>query len=382
MQIKHLNSVLFLKIIFVFSVKVLFGQNATVYFKTNDYSLDKKSIQVIDSLIKIKDIEKIILKGHCDNLGNHTLNDELSINRVNTVKAQFILGGINNELIETKALGKRIPLNKNINENERALNRCVEIEFTFKTKVNDKETVLKKLQTTNELEIIISGIILNENNKPIIAEITLNDKNGNEIKSIKSNKDGKYNFKTNLKQNEDYALTYYNDSSFISSKIINISNPRLPYKNLKTILLKLKEGNKYILENLNFEGDTSQLVSVSISPLNDLYKLMNKNKSLIIKIEGHVNYPNSWPNPKFEKRVSDKYVPAGMNSYEFNQWLSDERAKMVYNFLVEKGINANRMTTVGYGAKKMLYPDAITEYEMEKNRRVEINIISYKRKNY
>jgi outer membrane protein OmpA-like peptidoglycan-associated protein len=382
MQIKHLNSVLFLKIIFVFSVKVLFGQNATVYFKTNDYSLDKKSIQVIDSLIKIKDIEKIILKGHCDNLGNHTLNDELSINRVNTVKAQFILGGINNELIETKALGKRIPLNKNINENERALNRCVEIEFTFKTKVNDKETVLKKLQTTNELEIIISGIILNENNKPIIAEITLNDKNGNEIKSIKSNKDGKYNFKTNLKQNEDYALTYYNDSSFISSKIINISNPRLPYKNLKTILLKLKEGNKYILENLNFEGDTSQLVSVSISPLNDLYKLMNKNKSLIIKIEGHVNYPNSWPNPKFEKRVSDKYVPAGMNSYEFNQWLSDERAKMVYNFLVEKGINANRMTTVGYGAKKMLYPDAITEYEMAKNRRVEINIISYKRKNY
>ncbi len=228
MQIKYLNSVLFLKIIFVFSVKVLFSQNATVYFKTNDYSLDKKSIQVIDSLIKIKDFEKIILKGHCDNLGNHTLNDELSTNRVNTVKTQLILGGINNEVIETKALGKRIPLNKNLNENDRALNRCVEIEFKFKTKINESETILTKLPATDEVEIIINGIISNENKKPLIAEISLNDKNGNEIKTATSSKDGKYTFKTILKKNEDYALTYYNDSSFISSKLINISNSRLP----------------------------------------------------------------------------------------------------------------------------------------------------------
>ena len=183
-----------------------------------------------------------------------------------------------------------------------------------------------------------------------------------------------------MKKKDDYSLTYYNDSSFISSKTINASNPRKPYKNLKTILPKLKEGNKYVLENLNFEGDTSQLVAASLSSLEALYKLMKKNKSLVIQIEGHVNYPNSWPNPKWHDHKSQRYVPPGMNAYEFNQWLSDERAKMVYNYLIEKGIKAKRMTTIGYGATKMLYPDAYTESEMAENRRVEINVISYKRK--
>jgi hypothetical protein len=34
------------------------------------------------------------------------------------------------------------------------------------------------------------------------------------------------------------------------------------------------------------------------------------------------------------------------------------------------------MTTLGLGATKMLYPNAVSELEQMKNRRVEINIIS------
>jgi outer membrane protein OmpA-like peptidoglycan-associated protein len=67
-----------------------------------------------------------------------------------------------------------------------------------------------------------------------------------------------------------------------------------------------------------------------------------------------------------------------MNAYEFNQWLSDERAKMVYNYLISKGIKAKRLSTIGFGATKMVNPDAYTESDMAENRRVEINVISLK----
>lgn len=378
MTTRHRNSIL--TITFVLFALVGLCQNSSVYFKTNDYSLDNKAKRIIDSLSKVQGIESIILQGHCDSIGSHDFNDALSEKRVNAVKAYFISAGFKEELIAVKALGKRIAINKNASENERALNRRVDIELILKAPVDTIKPVTTKTIQPWEAEVIISGTVFNTEKQPLIAEISLNDKNGNEIQTTTSDKDGKYKLKAVLNKKDDYTLTYYNDSSFVASKIINVSNQRKPYKNLKTILPKLKQGDKYILENLNFEGDTSQLIPASVSSLEALYKLMKKNKSLVIQIEGHVNYPVYAPNPKRHVHKSQRYVPPGMNSYEFNQWLSEERAKMVYNYLVGKGIKAKRITTIGYGASKMLYPNATTEAEMAQNRRVEINVISYKGK--
>lgn len=353
-------------------------QTTSVYFKTNDYSLDIKAKQIIDSLSKINEIQKIYLQGHCDSIGSNDFNDALSAKRVNTVKIHFIFNGLADEIIEIKALGKRVSINKNADENERALNRRVDIELVLKASADTIKTATTNTIQVDEVEVVISGIVLNDKKQPLISEVYLNDKNGNEIQTTSSGKDGKYKLKAILKKKDDYTLTYYNDSSFVSSKKINVSNARLPYKNLKTILPKLKDGDKYVLENLNFEGDTSQLIAASLASLEALYKLMKKNRKLTIRIEGHVNYPNSWPNPKLYKHKSTRYVPPRMNAYEFNQWLSEERAKMVYNYLIAKGIKAKRLSTIGYGATKMVNPNAYTESEMAENRRVEIYVTSLK----
>jgi len=378
----HRNSIFVLTTIFALFALQGLCQKTSVYFKTNDYTLDIKATRLIDSLVKIGDIEKIYLQGHCDSIGNNEYNDVLSAKRVNSVKTHFISNGLDEQIIKIKALGKRVSINKNANENERALNRRVDIEIVVKPKVaitkqDSANALLNKV--TDEVEVTINGVVLDENNKPLIAEITLSNKDGKDIDSTKSGKDGKYKFKARLKKKEDYILTYYNDSSFISSKVINVSTQRKPYKNLKTVLPKLKDGNKYILENFNFESDTSQLNAASLPSLEMLYKLMKKNRSLVISIEGHVNYPRHYPNPQ-KPATPRHYCPPGMNYLEFNQWLSEERAKMVYNYLIEKGIKAKRMSSIGFGAKKMLYPDARSESEMAQNRRVEINVISFKGK--
>jgi outer membrane protein OmpA-like peptidoglycan-associated protein len=69
----------------------------------------------------------------------------------------------------------------------------------------------------------------------------------------------------------------------------------------------------------------------------------------------------------------DKFVVAGhtdaKGSVEYNKQLSLRRAEAVKKFLVTKGMDAGRLTTVGYGSEKLLAPD---RPEDPSNRRVEI----------
>jgi len=358
-------------------------EKLSVYFKSGKYDLDNVSKTKIDSLVNNQSIQHITLQGHCDYEGNDEYNDALSSKRVNEVKNYLLSKNITESSIEIKALGKRKLLNSSKNETEKALNRRVEIEFTITpTVIVVKDTVIipavKVLPT--QKEVVINGIVVDETNKPLIAEITLSDKTGNEIATTTSDANGKYQVKTVLNKKEDYSLTYYNDGSFIASRKINLSQPKFPFRNLKTILPQLKGGTKYILENLNFFGDTSQLIAASLPSLQALYKLMKKNKTLVIRIEGHVNYPNSRPNPKKRSDyLSTRYWPPEFKTRaEVNQWLSEERAKMVMNYLIEKGIDPKRVSSIGFSNSQMLFPNAVSESQGAQNRRVEINVISYK----
>jgi outer membrane protein OmpA-like peptidoglycan-associated protein len=74
---------------------------------------------------------------------------------------------------------------------------------------------------------------------------------------------------------------------------------------------------------------------------------------------------------------SNRFVVAGhtdaKGSPEYNKQLSLRRAETVKRFLVEKGIDPSRLTTVGYGSTKLLSPDHPDD---PSNRRVEIRAIA------
>jgi len=54
--------------------------------------------------------------------------------------------------------------------------------------------------------------------------------------------------------------------------------------------------------------------------------------------------------------------------------LSEKRALSVYNYLIEKGIEKNRLVPIGYGQAKPLADNA-TDEGRQKNRRIEFQII-------
>jgi outer membrane protein OmpA-like peptidoglycan-associated protein len=109
-------------------------KNFTVYFDFNKYDLTPQAQSQLDSfmLAEKTTLSKMIIQlyGHCDAIGSATYNDKLSKQRVATVKKYLKKNGLDEQNIGDEiGYGKRQPLNENNTDEERQLNRRVEIRF-------------------------------------------------------------------------------------------------------------------------------------------------------------------------------------------------------------------------------------------------------------
>lgn len=211
-------------------------------------------------------------------------------------------------------------------------------------------------------EVNIAGQVVNDEGKPLVAEVTLYDNKGLEVNKTNSDAKGDYKMEAVLTENTDYSLSFTADNSFVGAEIINTKNLKDStnnFVNIKTVLPQLKKGKKYKVGNLNFYGDSPKLLPRSTPSLISLYHLMRKNKDMKIQIEGHINGGE---------------LSKSTESYKQN--LSEQRAETVFNYLKEKGIDTTRMSKIGYSDKYMLFPNPKNEYEHEANRRVEIKVMS------
>lgn len=202
------------------------------------------------------------------------------------------------------------------------------------------------------------GVIKDENNKPVEAEITLVDQKGDTVLVGTSNKEGIYGFIAPLKRNVSYNLNFYNEKSFSYSKAIEISDT-VELKHLVFVLPKLKKGSKYSVGSINFYPGESKYLPRSIPAMMNLYKLLKKNEQLKIMIIGHSN---------------------GRDRPE-EEWIinfTKERAISIRNFLIKKGIDGKRIEIDGKGDHEMLFQlPAATEKQQEMNRRVEVMVLEY-----
>ena len=130
-----------------------------------------------------------------------------------------------------------------------------------------------------------------------------------------------------------------------------------------TSSLNLKDvdiGSTVRLENLIFFGGRHYLLPESEKVLQKVLNTMNANPSLEIEIDGHICcLGGNGDGMDFDTRTKN---------------LSVNRAKMVYDYLIAKGINQNRLSYKGFGASRKLYQET-DEPSRSLNRRVEIKIL-------
>lgn len=90
-----------------------------------------------------------------------------------------------------------------------------------------------------------------------------------------------------------------------------------------------------------------------------------------VQLDELVEAMNEYPDGEFE--ISGHTDLRGAADY--NQRLSEDRAKTVKKLLVKRGFPANRIKAVGKGLTEPIVPNAQTEPEHEQNRRVEVRLI-------
>jgi type IX secretion system PorP/SprF family membrane protein len=115
-------------------------------------------------------------------------------------------------------------------------------------------------------------------------------------------------------------------------------------------------GDVFRLNSVNFDKNSSYLTRGSYLELDKVALFLQNNPNMYIRINGHTDY---------------------IASDEYNQWLSDRRAKRVFDYLVDKGIPAEHMMWIGFG-KRAPIADNSTEEGRAKNRRVEVEVVKGK----
>ena len=122
---------------------------------------------------------------------------------------------------------------------------------------------------------------------------------------------------------------------------------------LEIKMKKIKVGGAVVLRNVFFNSGSYDLLPESKVELQKLIDFLNLNKTVSIEIEGHTD---------------------NIGSAEMNQVLSESRAKEVYKYLTNNGVDINRMKYHGYGLSKPVSSNDTPEGRAL-NRRTEFVII-------
>jgi outer membrane protein OmpA-like peptidoglycan-associated protein len=204
--------------------------------------------------------------------------------------------------------------------------------------------------------VLFNGTVTDDNHKPIQTDIALTNERGDTVSIEKTHKDGSYKFIAPLSKNQSYNLNFYNDSSFSYTSSVTLADTaRLT--SLTTVLPKLKKGSKYSVGSINFIPGSVQYLRRAIPSMNNLVKLLKKNRNLRIKIIGH---QNGWS-------MDDNRDIA----------FTRARARTIRDYLIIQGIDEKRIQIGGKGGQEMLFELPATEIEQEQNRRVEILVLEY-----
>ena len=174
-------------------------------------------------------------------------------------------------------------------------------------------------------------------------------------KEVISDIEGKGSFV--LEQGNEYSIKVFKSDTSMVFKNIFLEKLDYPYSVDYNMYIKIYKQYSQILDlDVNFATNSSIIPSESKLVLDQLYNRLEKNSETKIELASHTD--------------SD-----GDN--KSNMLLSQRRSESVKTYLVNKGINIERIEAQGYGEKQ---PKASNETKIGKatNRRTEVRISVFK----
>jgi outer membrane protein OmpA-like peptidoglycan-associated protein len=204
---------------------------------------------------------------------------------------------------------------------------------------------------------IIKGKVSLQSNKQSIEGVLVSLKNGcdNSIVTAYSDKYG--NFQFTALEGCDYTIEGKKENMASKSKSLKNLNCKTN-EIISTDLFMFTKGDVVEIENIYFDYGKFNIRSDARVELDKLVKLMREYPKMKIELGSH----------------TDSRSPS-----DFNQKLSDERAKASSDYLFKRGISRSRVEYKGYGETILANNCAdgvqCSEAEHQRNRRTEIKIL-------
>lgn len=131
--------------------------------------------------------------------------------------------------------------------------------------------------------------------------------------------------------------------------------PGVLERNIDIGLESIFLGKPIVLQNIYYNFDEYYLRPDAIVELTRLVALLNENPNLIIQLGSHTDTNGS---------------------IQYNEVLSENRAKAAVKMLVDRGITPSRLNWIGYGeSQPLIYPE-MSDDDEQANRRTEFRILS------
>lgn len=164
-------------------------------------------------------------------------------------------------------------------------------------------------------------------------------------------KNGQFEFR--IPKGETFKVTA-EQTDFLSpyKTIITKKGKYYPTQEIMLLMTPIQENMEIKIDPIYFKQSEPSILTNSYPALDNLLKILQENEGIHIQIDGHT-----------EKKGEPQFLLD----------LSEARAFAIKRYLMDKGIDSERLATKGYGGTR---PVRISKQETlrQKNRRVEIRI--------
>jgi len=211
----------------------------------------------------------------------------------------------------------------------------------------------QSMQVTYKTNYVTGTISDEKTGSPLGSTIELFDLGNNE-KVSKVNSDsitGRYLMV--LAEGSEYVL-YINKKGYLFESLSFNFNDSIHTEPLlyDIKLKKAEKGASVVLNNIFFDIGSFSLRDKSITELDRIVRFLRENNDVAIEIGGHTD---------------------NTGNKKDNVTLSENRAKSVYQYLMDNDIDKTRISFKGYGDSMPSVPND-TEENRQRNRRIEFNI--------
>ncbi|TVQ46975.1 MAG: OmpA family protein [Saprospirales bacterium] len=308
-----------------------------------DTDYDETDSLPMDEIIRLRNALNLFpdgfvqLEARTDSRGGLEYNYDLATRRMEFAKSVFIDKGINESRFLEFIYGKTNPLADNKSAEGRQKNRSVLVTF----------------ERSVPLIPFIGRITDEETGKGLSGRIFI----GNEFfqDSVDTNDEGEFVLK--LPASGAFSFEFFSPDYIKGRTYYQYNEDAEALKDIK--LEPLKIGMTFSFDDMLFYPNTTILMEEYKHTLPRLFDMLDIAKNYRFEIQGHVHSPRRSPQRE------------GTYFYD----LSARRARMVYQYLVDRGIEADRLEWKAYSNYHMVFPGAKTEMQMRRNRRVVIKVL-------